>query len=319
MKGFATTTYRHLFGPVPSRRLGASLGVDLVPPKTCTMDCVYCECGPTTLLTRERREYVPSDEVKAELDHYFSHSSPPAYVTFSGAGEPTLHSGIGGLLHFVRDSFRVPAAVITNSSLMDEEDVRESLMDAQLLLPSLDAVSPGPLAAINRPHPGVRWDRCVSGLASFRDRFRGEVWLEVFLLEPFNTGDDELMRIQCAIDEIRPHRVQLNTLDRPGTEAWVKPLSKEKLESAASRLRHPHVEIVSRYRRSEIRTFRRDVESAILETIRRRPCTEDDLVRVTGLPAGQLRPYIDCLEGEKKILPGVRDSQVFFKAPGCVE
>lgn len=120
--------YTYLFGPVPSRRLGISLGVDLVPHKTCSLDCIYCECGETTNLTIKRREYVPLDDVLEELEKYFQNHPDPDYITFSGSGEPCLHSRIGEVLHFIRNKKPgVAIAVLTNGTLFNQKDVRTAL------------------------------------------------------------------------------------------------------------------------------------------------------------------------------------------------
>jgi len=306
--------YRYLFGPVPSRRLGISLGVDLVPPKICSMDCVYCECGPTTELTVERREYVPTAEVIRELDDFLAGHPPPDFVTFSGAGEPTLHSGIGTILSHVKAAHRAPVALITNASLLDRAEVRRELLALDLILPSLDSATVAGLRQINRPHPDIGPERIVDGLAAFRQEFPGEIWLEIFLLHPFNTTEAELERLQAAVDRIRPDRVQLNSLDRPGTEAWVEKVSQADLESIAARIAHPRVEIVSKYlRRLDIRAYRQDIEAAIVETISRRPCTVRDLCDVLGLRPQEVRKYLDVLESDRRLRAEIQDRGIFYR------
>ena len=306
--------YRYLFGPVPSRRLGISLGVDLVPPKVCSMDCVYCECGPTTELTLERGEYVPTAEVIRELDDFLAARPAPDFITFSGAGEPTLHSGIGAILSHVKADHKAPVALITNATLLDQAEVRRELKGLDLILPSLDSATAAGLQQINRPHPNLRPERIVDGLAAFRRGFPGEIWLEIFLLHPFNTTEDELERLQAAIDRIRPERVQLNSLDRPGTEAWVRKVSQDDLESIAARIAHPRVEIVSKYRqRVDIRAYRQDIEAAIVETISRRPCTVRDLCDVLGLRSQEIRKYLDVLESDRRLKAEIQDRGIFFR------
>jgi len=307
-------SYRYLFGPVPSRRLGISLGVDLVPHKVCTMDCVYCECGPTTDLTVERRPYVPTAEVIRELDDYLAASPAPDFITFSGSGEPTLHRDLGRIARHIKDHYDVPLALLTNSSLFYRPDVREDARPVDLLLPSLDSARPATLQTVNRPHADVTVDRIVDGLAEFCRDWPGRCWLEIFIIPSCNTSAEELDAFQAAIDRIAPERVQLNTADRPGTEDWVTAATPAELEAVAARLRHPAVEIISRYRhRRDIVAYRQDLESAILETVARRPCTVDDLCATLGLRPAELHKYLDVLESEKRIRPEIRARGVFYR------
>ncbi len=306
--------YRYLFGPVPSRRLGISLGVDLVPPKTCSMNCVYCECGPTTTFTTDRAEYVPTGEVLAELDDFLDRYPRPDFITFSGSGEPTLHSGLGRIASHLRARGAAPVALLTNASLMDRPDVRSEAAAADLILPSLDAVSDAAFHAINRPVPSVRSEAIIDGLAALREIFTGEIWLEIFVLAPLNTEPGELARFRDAIRRIRPDRVQLNTLDRPGTEPWVRPVPLAELEAMIPQLDHPRVEVIARYRRRrDMATFRPDLESAIIETIARRPCTAEDLAAGLGIRPAELNKYLDILETERRIRAEIQDRGIFYR------
>ncbi|MDK2863513.1 MAG: hypothetical protein PWQ46_1223, partial [Methanomicrobiaceae archaeon] len=192
--------YRYLFGPVPSRRLGISLGIDLVPHKTCSFNCIYCECGQTTDLTCERREYVPTNRVIAELDDFLATAPDLDYVTFAGSGEPTLHSGIGEIISFIKDRYpRYRVAVLTNSALFTDPDVRAALMRADLVVPSLDAVSEEVFVKINRPSPGITAGQVLEGLLDFAREYTGEVWLEIFIVPGVNDTDKELRLLKDAV------------------------------------------------------------------------------------------------------------------------
>ena len=306
--------YRYLFGPVPSRRLGISLGVDLVPAKTCSMDCVYCECGPTTTFTTRRAEYVPTAAVVAELDDFLARFPRPDFITFSGSGEPTLHDGLGRITAHIKSRSTTPVALLTNASLMDRPDVRAEAAAADLILPSLDAVSDAAFQAINRPAVGVRSEAIIDGLAALREIFTGEIWLEIFMLAPLNTQPAELERFRDAIRRIRPDRVQLNTLDRPGTEPWVRPVPLAELEAMIPLFGHPRVEVIARYRRRrDVASFRPDLEAAILETIARRPCTAEDLAAGLGIRPAELNKYLDILETERRIRAEIQDRGVFYR------
>jgi wyosine [tRNA(Phe)-imidazoG37] synthetase (radical SAM superfamily) len=164
--------YSHIFGPVPSRRLGISLGVDLVPIKTCTLNCIYCECGQTTDLTLERKEYIPFETVKKELFHYLTHNPKPDYITFSGSGEPVLNSRIGDVMHFIKaQSLDIPVAVLTNGTLLFQKHVRDDIKDAMVVMPSLDAVTEKIFRKINRPSPQLKVNTIIDVLIQFRKEY----------------------------------------------------------------------------------------------------------------------------------------------------
>jgi len=237
--------YRHLFGPVNSRRLGRSLGVDLVPLKTCNYNCVYCECGKTTHATGERQEFVPTKEIQSELSHFLSSSPALDYITFAGSGEPTLSRGIGRVIRFLKDHF--PAyriAVLTNGSLLADPAVRTDLLPADVVLPTFSTAINETFQAMHRPVPGMDPVAILNGLLRFRQEFHGEIWLEVFIIPGLNTTERELAGLRDAIRAISPDRVQLNTLDRPGTDDWVRPASPDELARIARALGFPETELV---------------------------------------------------------------------------
>ncbi len=223
--------YKHLFGPVPSRRLGMSLGIDLIPHKICSLNCVYCECGATTVLTHDRKEYVPVNEIYSELKDFFKHNPDPDYLTFSGAGEPTLHSHIGEVIAFLKELRpAIPVAVLTNGTLFTDPELRKELMRADLVLPSLDAATDEALRKINRPRRELLASAYIDGLIDFSREFEGEIWLEIFLLPGYNDDQKNLEALKEAAMSINPQRIQLNTLDRPGTVEGLHPMSMERLE-----------------------------------------------------------------------------------------
>ncbi|MGC9356194.1 MAG: radical SAM protein, partial [Mariniphaga sp.] len=207
-------TYKYLFGPVPSRRLGMSLGVDLVPRKVCSLNCVYCEVGETTKLTTQRMNYIPATKITSELDHYFSNNPLPDYITFSGYGEPTLNAGIGEIIRYLKEKHpAIPVAVLTNGTLFSEARVRKELLMADLVLPSLDAATQACFEKINVPAQGLTIRDYINGLADFKKEFSGIIWLEVFILPGYNDSETELIALKKAIQKIGPDRIQLNTLD----------------------------------------------------------------------------------------------------------
>ena len=307
--------YKHLFGPVPSRRLGMSLGVDLIPHKICSLNCVYCECGATTSLTHERKEYVPVDEVYSELKDFFKTNPDPDYLTFSGAGEPTLHKHIGEVIAFLKELRpEIPVAVLTNGTLFGNPEVREELMLADLVLPSLDAATDLALRRINRPRRELTASGYINGLIEFSREFKGEIWLEVLILPGYNDGEENLKALKEAIRKINPDRIQLNTLDRPGTVEGLLPARTSQLKEIASFFDLDKVEIIAPpEERSQVKSYRTDVESAILETIARRPCTLADLEKILGLHINEINKYLGVLEETGKVETVEEERGVFYQ------
>lgn len=307
--------YKHLFGPVPSRRLGMSLGIDLIPHKVCSLNCVYCECGATTRLTSERKEYVPVDEVYAELRDYFRHNPDPDYFTFSGAGEPTLHIHIGEVIAFLKDLRPgIPVAVLTNGTLFGDPGLRRELMQADLVLPSLDAATDLALRRINRPPRSLTAADYVNGLVRFGEEFTGEIWLEILILPGYNDGEENLKALKDAILKIKPGRVQLNTLDRPGAVGGLLPAPMAQLEEIAIFLEGAEIEIIAPpQERSQVKSYRSDVENAILETISRRPCTLGDLEKILGLHINEINKYLGVLEEEGKVESIQQERGMFYQ------
>lgn len=264
--------YKYLFGPVPSRRLGMSLGIDLIPKKVCSLDCVYCEVGKTTKLTTDRLEYVKYDKVIDELKDFMSNNPKIDYITFSGSGEPTLNSRIGDVLNFIKKNYpEVKTAVLTNGTLLSDKNLIKELLKADVILPSLDAARQETFAKINRPAPGLSLQDYIQGIIDLRKEYTGKIWLEVLFLKGYNDSDDDLKKLKEAIVKIKPDSVQLNTLDRPGTVEGLVPLTKDELQHIIDYWGFADAEIIaSQVQRTTISSYRSDVESAILETIARR-------------------------------------------------
>ncbi len=295
--------YKHLFGPVPSRRLGMSLGVDLVPRKVCSLDCVYCEVGKTIKLTLERKEYISFKKIKRELADYFENNPDPDYITFSGSGEPTLNVKIGEVLQFIKkEKPKIPIAVLTNGTLLSEQEVRAAIIDADVVLPSLDAATQKTFIKINRPVRDLNIETYIQGLIDFRNEYKGEIWLEIFILPGYNDEKNELIKLKEAILSIQPDSVQLNTLDRPGTVQDLQKATTSQLEAIRDFWNLDYVDIIAAApERKNIQSYREDTENAILETISRRPCTADDLTKILGLHINEINKYLDVLEAENKI------------------
>ncbi len=306
---------KYLFGPVPSRRLGISLGVDLVPLKVCTLNCVYCEVGRTTTLTTERKEYVPIDDVIAELDEYLSENHVLDYVTFSGQGEPTLNSGIGKIIKFVKEKYpQYKLALITNGTLFYDEKLRKEVLDVDMILPSLDAVIKNSFIKVDRPSPNLKLDKIIGGLISLRQEFKGQIYLEVFIVPGLNDSEKDIKALKENIEKINPDLVQLNTLDRPGTESWVMAESIDTLKKIAEELSPIKVDIISKYHaRTEIESYDKNIEEFILKTIQRRPCTDIDLKDILNIHINEINKYLSQMLDDGKIIAEESERGTFFR------
>lgn len=308
-------SYKHLFGPVPSRRLGISLGIDLLPFKTCSFNCIYCECGRTTDFSLTREEFFPLDEIWNELEDYFATHPAPDFLTFSGSGEPTLYSRLGELIQ--RTKKRMPGqhvAILTNSSLFHMKDVREDCSKADVVLPSLDSARIETFVKIDRPARKSDLNAIIDGLVEFRKIFPGEIWLEIFFALGINDSPEDVTALHEAISKIRPDIVQLNTLDRPPAEFNVKPVPKAFLESIVTGWNDCNVEIISRFKdRSEISGYSRDFEDELISTISRRPLTRFDIERAFGKSPAEINKYLDILEKEKKIKNTIIEGKIFIQ------
>ena len=292
-----------------------SLGVDLVPKKVCSLNCVYCEVGKTTKLTTERIEYVPFKRVKDEIIHFFRNNPDPDFVTFSGSGEPTLNIRLGDVMDFIKElKPDIPIAVLTNGTLLSDRQVRKELQGADIVLPSLDAATRGVFTRINRPAPGIDIDNYIRGLIDFRKEYKGKIHLEIFVLPGYNYEENELKELRKAIIRINPDSVQLNTLDRPGTVDNLRSAGREELEEIVESWGLVNVEIIAAApKRKEVQSYRHDAEEAIIGMIARRPCTIDDLSETLGMHVSEINKYLDVLESENKIQPVRQDRGVFYK------
>ena len=308
--------YKYLFGPVPSRRLGMSLGIDLVPHKVCSLNCIYCECGRTTNLTTERKEYAPFDEVIKELEHFMNNNPAPDYFTFSGSGEPTLNSRIGDVLQYIKSNYAdILVAVLTNGTLFSDKQVRSELLRADVVLPSLDTASDLTFYKINRPFHSININDYIKGLEEFRKEFKGKIWLEVLIIPGYNDSEPDLKILKKAFEKIMPDSIQLNSLDRPGVIPDIRAAGKNELQYVVDYWKLDNVEIIAAApKRTDIKSYRKDIETAILETIFRRPCTLEDLAKILGLHKNEINKYLDTIEADNKIEAVRQERGVFYQS-----
>ncbi len=302
----------YVFGPVPSRRLGKSLGIDLVPLKTCPYNCIFCQLGQTTNRTICRKPYVSGKAVVRQFEEKLSSLSPkPDYITFSGSGEPTLNSELGWVIEQINQLTKIPIAVLTNGSLLHLEDVRRALRKANLVIPSLDAGNAQLFGIINRPHPSLNFSQVLRGIEEFRRDFSGPIWLELMLCGGINDDPKEILRIRDLIGKIGPDRIQLNTVYRPPAEDLAFPLSPERLESIRQAL-GDRAEII---RESSLPLGEKPVfhKEDILTLLRRRPCTAEDLSRALGLKLEEVLRTLGTLTQEKTLTYKLFHQKCFYE------
>lgn len=272
-----------VFGPVPSRRLGRSLGIDPIPLKTCNWNCIYCQLGRSTPLTNSRREYIPRAVIVAQLERALALHAPDEidWITFVGSGEPTLHRGLGWLIRAAKSRTNRRVAVITNGALLYLPEVRRELSAADAVLPTLDAGTPELYHKINRPWPALTFARLIDGLAAFRREYRGLLWIEVMLINGLNDSEEALHAIAAALSVIRPDQVHLNLPVRPPAEPWVQPADEAGLQRALKILGRT-AQVVRSASGAVDLSGSASLPEAILGIITRHPLREADLQQTWG-------------------------------------
>ena len=301
----------HLFGPVPSRRLGRSLGVDLIPPKTCPYNCIYCEVGPTTCRSQERFSYQAEAIIEEMTGYLKAPGVRPDVITLAGSGEPTLNQGLGRIIREIKAMSQIPVAVLTNGALLYLPEVRRELAAADVVLPSLDAAREETYRAINRPLPELTFASLLEGLTAFRREYRGRIWLEVMLLKGLNDTEAELALLRRALQEIAPDKIQLNTAVRPVVEAAARPLGPDEMAAADAYLGGP-VEVIAAFSREDIAGGPCPADDFV-EMLSRRPMTAPDLAQALGLPLVQVVARLKHLQDSGRISHNRYHDEEFYR------
>lgn len=306
---------KHVYGPVPSRRFGLSLGVDVVPHKVCTLDCIYCQVGPTTRRTLDRECFVPPQEVIEDVRQALETGPKPGIITFAGSGEPTLYSELGTVAKALKQLTDVPLLLITNGTLLFREDVAADAMLFDRVAPSLDAADPATFNAINLPHPDLDLATVIQGLKRFAARFPGEFDLELFFLEGVNDTPEAVAALADAVREIHPTRVDLNTAVRPTPHRTVSKASPEFLASLEQRFTVPARSVFAPSTSEAVAA--RDLEDTrldqvILSTLQRRPCTQQDLAESLAVPSARVQQRLEALVASKAVRQELRDGRIYF-------
>jgi wyosine [tRNA(Phe)-imidazoG37] synthetase (radical SAM superfamily) len=302
-----------LFGPVKSRRLGLSLGVELVPSKICSMDCLYCEVGKTTTLTTLRASYLPWEEIEKALYEAKEREEEYEVLTFTGSGEPTLNIHFERAVEFARNLIKKPISVLTNSSTLNIETVRRALSEVDYVLASLDAAREKSFKLVNRPAEGVSLKEIILGLKNLREEMKGELWLEILLVKGVNDSEEDLKVLREVIEYINPHKVQLNTVVRPPAYAVAKPLSFEELEKVRTFLGEKAEIITPKDKKIEGLSFKRDLEELLFDYLSRRPAPLTELTEVFK-DSEELKRVLQNLIKEGKIKRLLYQGEVYFSA-----
>lgn len=300
-----------VYGPVPSRRLGRSLGVDLVPLKTCTFDCVYCQLGPTTDKTVRRQRWLEPADVVARVRERLE--SEPDVISLAGSGEPTLYDGLGEVIAGIKALTDTPVVVITNGSLLGLPDVQRDLAEADIVVPSLDAPDDALFERVNRPADGLSLARVVDGMVAFRQQFQGQIWLEVMLLGGLTGAPEVVPRLAAIAQRIAPDRIQLNTAVRPPSEPSIHPVPPEQMASFAA-LFTPAAEVISRGALSAD-----DLDASpedVLALLSRRPCTMDDIAAGLGIHHGEALKLVTPLTETGAVETSLHEGRRFYATAG---
>ncbi|MDY7030545.1 MAG: radical SAM protein [Thermodesulfobacteriota bacterium] len=303
--------FHYIFGPVPSRRLGFSLGVDIVPFKTCTLNCVYCQLGGTPKKTIRRQRYGITKDILFELDHILHQGQKIDYITLSGSGEPTLNSNIKEIIEAIKGMSNIPVAVLTNGTLLYRRDVRRALYSADLVIPSLDAVSEGVFAKINRPHDSLRMNRIIEGVHSFVSEFRGKVWIEIMFVKGLNDHWDEVQKIKTVISEIHPQEIHINSVVRPPAEDFATALSMTELQRIQTII-GVKCKLIGELRGNKMKNNKKEVRSTIVNLTKRRAVTIADITDTLGVHVNEIIKCLRDLQKEKVIYRIIHNGQDYY-------
>lgn len=303
-------TYEYLFGPVPSRRLGRSLGVDLIPFKTCTMDCVYCQLGETTCEVSERGDYVPMQDVLTELEQWKASDGNADHITLAGSGEPTLHRHFGDVFRWVKDRMAIQSVLLTNGTLLHFPEVREEAALADKVKVTLSAWDEASFQQIHRPAQGVSFDLLVKGERAFREGYTGELSVEVFIVDGINSQISHVQRIAEVVQSINPDRIDINTAVRPPAVAGVSASSEEHLKVLAE-LFGEKASVTATFNKRGFEAIELG-EEALLGLIKRHPATCGQLAREFNLSEDRMYKTLSHMVSSGLLLAEQRGSETYY-------
>lgn len=303
---------KHIYGPVPSRRLGRSLGVDIVPYKVCSYDCIYCQLGRTTRLTSTPEHLVSAGDVVREIEQWLKQGGTSDYITFAGSGEPTLNAELGEMTRATKKLTDIPMAVITNSSLLSEPEIRKAVLPVDVLLPSLDAGTERTFKAVNRSSSGISFLQMREGLVQTAREFTGQIWLEIMLVEGLNDSEVELCAMRETVLRMCPDKLQINTVERPSKSGCAGRVSDETLKKACEILGGSAEIITGSVIENRDSRQWRQVEEELTRMLSRRPCTISDIVAVSGRNVHEVAKYLRRLEQDGRI-EHTADADMYYR------
>ena len=306
---------KYVFGPVHSRRLGLSLGVDPVQDKTCTLDCVYCQLGSTALKTVKRGVYAPAEAVLDEVRSVIDYGKKIDYITFSGTGEPTLNVELGNMISEIKTMSGVPIAVITNSTFLHLENVRADLMQADLVVPSVDAVSKQVFESINRPHHDINLKQLLNGLETFSHAYTGKLWVEIMLVRGINDTDEELQALANYLNRLDCEKIQINTVTRPPAESSCAAVDDDVLDRARN-LFGSRSEVIGAFSQTGGAVNDAEPCTRIHALVRSHPCTLEQLCSTLGLSSEQAEKALAILIDRQTVEQAGHGSKIFYRASG---
>jgi wyosine [tRNA(Phe)-imidazoG37] synthetase (radical SAM superfamily) len=301
--------YNYLFGPVPSRRFGRSLGIDLTPHKTCSLDCVFCQLGQTPKKTLRREVYIPTRDVIAEIGRWMKEDGNADYLTLSGSGEPTLHAQFGDVLDFLVGQ-PIPSVLLTNGTLFTRPEVRASAQLADVVKVSLSAWDQPSFEWVNRPHADLQFDQVVAGIQRFREEFSGQLWIEVFLLAGINANAADVVKISHLAKSVRPDRIHLNTITRPPAENFAAAVAIERLEGFCSLFTPPAL-IATGFHPKRSRKAKAN-ETYILSMLKRRPCTIKQIEDAFDMHINEVSKTLGQLIHKDLVTADLRGQEVYY-------
>lgn len=304
--------FNHVFGPVPSRRLGRSLGVDVIPFKTCSYDCIYCQLGRTTNRTIERKEYIPLKAVIGEIKKKLRSKPLPDYITLSGSGEPTLYSPLYPLIQEIKQITEIPVAVLTNGSLLYEGDVRRAVRDADLVMPSLDAGDKTVFQCVNRPHPDISFENMIRGLIELRQMYGGSLWLEIFLLRGITAIEATVEKIISYEKKIKPDKIQLNTVAHPPAEDFAFAVPEERM-NRFMQMFGEKAEVIADYNDINNKEYFSVKREDVYNLIKRRPCSLEGITLGLSIHRNEAVKHLQHLLKDGSITIEARKNTRFFK------
>jgi len=305
---------KYIYGPVPSRRLGRSLGIDPLPPKTCNFQCIYCQLGRTTTFTNERKDFFLKEDIMAEIQDAIKQNKENIdYITFVGSGEPTLYKDLGALILKAKEFSKKPICIITNGALMYVKEVRDVLMLADVVLPSLDAGDEKTFIKINRPHPSIKYNDVIQGFIDFKRDFPGKFWIEIMLIKGINDSKEALLKIKEKIELIRPDRIDINVPIRPPVEDWVKIPDKgilsllNELFGQYNNINFPEI--------GKFGIYSSDFQQELFSIIERHPMREEQILETfcSNLTKEDILSQLELHERNKRIVKTTYLNSIYWK------